>query len=151
MIITIELIDELRKRANVSFESAKEALESCNGDLIEALIYLEKTNKIETPTSNDKEKLINKAKELLGKTNNTKFIVSKEGKTVVNLPLTATILIGTFTFHVSAIAMGVGLFSGYKFKLEKNNGEDVKVNDVINKVQDNIDSFKQKLNEDKAK
>ena len=42
METTLEKIDEVRKRANVSYGEAKEALESCNGDVVEALIYLEK-------------------------------------------------------------------------------------------------------------
>lgn len=41
-MITIEQIDELRKRLDVSYEEAKEALEACNGDMLEAIIYLEK-------------------------------------------------------------------------------------------------------------
>ena len=42
MSVNLELIDELRKRANVSYEDARDALEKCNGDMVEALIYLEK-------------------------------------------------------------------------------------------------------------
>ena len=48
MAVKLELIDELRKRANVSYEDAKDALEKCNGDIVEALIYLEKQNKTKT-------------------------------------------------------------------------------------------------------
>jgi len=44
-MITIEQIDELRKRLDVTYEEAKEALEACNGDMLEAIIYLEKTTK----------------------------------------------------------------------------------------------------------
>ncbi len=32
----------LRERANVSFEEARDALRACNGDLLDALVYLEK-------------------------------------------------------------------------------------------------------------
>ncbi|WP_369702635.1 UBA domain-containing protein [Clostridium moutaii] len=46
MTISIEQIDSLRKRANVNYKKAKEELEKCNGDLVEALLYLEEQNKI---------------------------------------------------------------------------------------------------------
>ena len=46
MSINLEQIDELRKRANVSYEDAKNALEQSDGNLIDALVYLEKQNKI---------------------------------------------------------------------------------------------------------
>lgn len=45
MSISIEQIDLLRKRANVGYKEAKEALEKCNGDIVEALSYLEEQNK----------------------------------------------------------------------------------------------------------
>jgi len=145
MIITIEMIDELKKRANVSFENAKEALEKYNGNLLEALIYLEKHNKIKFTTTSEKNDFFDKVKELIRKGNNTRFIISKSERTVLNLSLTVTILIGAVTFHVSAIALIIGLITGYKFKFEKNNGEDMKVNKVLNKVHENIDNFKKNL------
>ena len=57
MSINLEQIDELRKRANVSYEDAKNALEQNAGNLIEALVYLEKQNKIkpdENPCTDSK-------------------------------------------------------------------------------------------------
>jgi len=145
MTITIEMIDELKKRANVSFENAKEALEKYNGNLLEALIYLEKHNKIKFASTSEKNDFFDKLKALIIKGNNTRFIISKSERTVLNLSLTVTILIGAVTFHVSAIALIIGLITGYKFKFEKNNGEDMKVNKVLNKVHENIDNFKKNL------
>jgi NACalpha-BTF3-like transcription factor len=46
MAVSLELIEILRERANISYEEAKEALEKCNNDVVEALIYLEKQDKI---------------------------------------------------------------------------------------------------------
>lgn len=48
-MITIEQVEELRKRVNVSYEEAKLALEEVNGDILEAVINLEKKNKITPP------------------------------------------------------------------------------------------------------
>lgn len=145
MTITIEMIDELKKRANVSFEDAKEALEMYDGNLVEALVYLEKNNKIKFASSSENNNFSNKIKALIRKGNNTRFIVSKNERTILNFSLTVSVLIGAVTFHVSAIALIIGMLAGYKYKFEKNNGEDMKVNVVLNKVHDNIDNFKKEL------
>ncbi len=41
MNITIEMMDELRKRIDVDYKQAKEALTLSGGDMVEALVYLE--------------------------------------------------------------------------------------------------------------
>jgi len=48
-MITIEQVEELRKRVHVSYEDAKAALEEANGDILEAIIILERENKIAPP------------------------------------------------------------------------------------------------------
>ncbi len=49
MTITFEQVEKLREKVNVSFEDAKAALELTDGDLLDAVIYLEKSGKIDTP------------------------------------------------------------------------------------------------------
>lgn len=41
-----EKVEKLRQRANISYEEAKEALEKSQGDLLDAMIYLEGQGKI---------------------------------------------------------------------------------------------------------
>lgn len=41
-----EKVEMLTKKANVSFEDAKEAMEACNYDMLDAMIYLEKNGKV---------------------------------------------------------------------------------------------------------
>lgn len=48
-MVTLEMVEKLRKYANISYEEAKEALEESDGDILEAIINLEKQNRIETP------------------------------------------------------------------------------------------------------
>ena len=38
----LEKAEKLRKRADVSLEEAVEALKVCDGDLLDAMVYLEK-------------------------------------------------------------------------------------------------------------
>ena len=48
-MITLEMVEKLRKHANVSYEEAKRALEESNGDILEAIVSLEKENRIREP------------------------------------------------------------------------------------------------------
>ena len=41
MEITVEMVERLREKAPVSYAQAKEALEYSEGNLLDALIYLE--------------------------------------------------------------------------------------------------------------
>ncbi len=47
---TLEQVEKLRTMANVSYDEAKIALDATNGDLLEAIIYLEKQGKVNAPT-----------------------------------------------------------------------------------------------------
>ncbi len=47
----LEQIEKLREKANVTYEEAKSALDSANGDLLDALILLERQGKVEPPSA----------------------------------------------------------------------------------------------------
>ena len=46
----LEKVEKLRERADVSYEEAKEALEACDWDLLDAMVWLEKRGKVKGPT-----------------------------------------------------------------------------------------------------
>ena len=48
---TLEQVERLREKANVSFEEAKAALDATGGDLLEAIIYLEKQGRVPPPAN----------------------------------------------------------------------------------------------------
>lgn len=48
-MITLEQVEELRRRANISYDEAKSALEETDGDILEAIINLENQNRIKPP------------------------------------------------------------------------------------------------------
>ncbi len=49
---TLEQVEKLREKANVSYDEARAALDAANGDLLEALILLEKQGKVTAPAAN---------------------------------------------------------------------------------------------------
>ena len=46
MSVTLEQVERLRAHAAVSYEEARRALEACDGDLLDALILLEREGRI---------------------------------------------------------------------------------------------------------
>lgn len=46
---SIEHVEKLREKANVSYAEAKAALDACGDDLLEALLYLERQGKVNPP------------------------------------------------------------------------------------------------------
>ena len=46
---TLEQVERLRERANVTYDEAREALEQCGNDMLDAMIYLEKNGKVDPP------------------------------------------------------------------------------------------------------
>lgn len=47
---TLEQVEKLCEKANISYAEAKAALDEANGDLLDAIIYLEKQGKVHAPT-----------------------------------------------------------------------------------------------------
>ena len=46
---SLDMVEKLRARAGVSYEDAREALDSSDDDMLDALIWLEKNGKVEPP------------------------------------------------------------------------------------------------------
>ena len=126
------------ERANVTYTEAKEALEQTNGDIVEALLYLEKNNKINTETSNKTSNKSTaykeKAKSFWQQLQATSIIMKKNERTFLNVPagiaLIGLIVCMPFSFLVLLIA----ILYGVKINV-------IGENDVANKVNSTLDSF----------
>jgi hypothetical protein len=144
MSTNLNQIDELRKRAHVSYSDAKEALEKCDGDILEAIVYLEKNNK--TPST--KTSFFDKIGALLKKGNETRFIMHKQDKIIFNLSLNIAILITIITLpFIEFIAIGllIALFTGHKLKLQSSTANMSKINQTLDKVSNVVDQVKENI------
>ncbi|SHG91342.1 DUF4342 domain-containing protein [Tepidibacter thalassicus] len=144
MEITLEKIDEIMKRMNVSYEKAKEALVNANGDVVDALIYLEKKDVNVLKGINEKgNELIEKLKEILKKGNVTRVMVEKDGDVLLNLPVT----VGAIGLVLGPVATIVGVSAAmvtkYKIKIVKDDGETLDLNEM---TQDSLTEIKSKMN-----
>lgn len=94
MKVTLEQIDELRNRVNVSYEEAKSTLEKNDGDLIKSIIELEKKKGRRHEKHGSFTAFANKLLAL------KMSVKSKEGNTVLNMPLLVVLLAFIMAFWV---------------------------------------------------
>lgn len=147
MSVNLDQIDELRKRGNCSYQEAKEALEISNGDMVEALVYLEKQHKVKEDKGTS---IYDKIKALITKGNETKFVVKKKDNIVLSLPVTLTLIIAIFTFYISIFVVILASITGHRFMIVSNDVDYSKVNSSLNKVSDVVDKTKKKFLENET-
>src|SRR5690554_1957705 len=126
----LEKIDLIRERLGVSYEKAYNTLQETNGDIIEALIKLEKEKGTEKGENINVERLqvkgqelINKLKEIIKEGNANKIIVKNNEKTLVEIPITAGIIGGVLFPYLTMVAGMAAMYKEYTLEIarEKNN------------------------------
>lgn len=138
MSADLNLVDELRKRANVSYQEAVDALEKNNNNLLDALVYLEGKNKIKPENKCSSNGFFSWVKDIIRKGNKIKFIISKEDNNVLSIPLTAAVIITVFAPYVTLVGLIIAIATRHNIKFKKESGEEASVNKVIQNITDNI-------------
>ena len=152
--VTLEKVDELRKRTGVSYEKAKEALEVCDGNILDALIYIEKLNDT-SETSNsytqfeESKNVISidelKAwfKELIEKGNVTRIKIKKDETELIDIPVNAGIAAGVISIIITPIlaaAVIAAIATQITIEITKEDGSVEVVNKYVSKVANDIKS-----------
>jgi hypothetical protein len=135
MNFNLEQIEMLRERTNATYEEAKEALELYNGDMVEALIYLERQNKVKKNTSASRELgFFASVKQLIKKCHQIKFLIKKNDTIVINLPLTIVIVVSIIMTPFVVVGLLAALITNHKIKFEKPDGGDMEINNTMDRV-----------------
>lgn len=141
MTINLETIDALRDRTQVSYSKAKEALEASNGDLVEAIIYLEKKGYTSTKNANEKKGEFKKnTKSFFKKMNSINFDLLKKGKTTLRLPLPIFLLTLLLAFPFVVIGLLIAIALGYKIEFTKDGKQIKEINDSLNNISNTMQS-----------
>jgi hypothetical protein len=148
MSISLELIEKLKEKVNISYADAKEALEKCNGDLVDALIYLEKENKIKTaPEEKKTSGFWATIKKWVKRSNNTRFIISKKDETVLNLSMTIFIILAIIATPFVLVGLLLALFTGHKFRVKTDDFNEEKINKTFDDISDAASKVTDKVTE----
>ncbi|MDF2675898.1 MAG: ubiquitin-associated protein [Bacillota bacterium] len=146
MNVTLEQIDELRSRVNVSYEEAKRVLENNNGDLIKSIIELENKKGIKNnPKKGGFSSAVDKLLELKLR------IKNKNGDIILNLPLVVVLITFMMAFWVVAFGFLLALITSCDIKIYRDKNS-IKVNGLKKNMQETVDKIKVKsekiINED---
>lgn len=154
---TIEQVEKLREKANVSYDEAKAALDASNGDILDAMIYLEKQGKVKEPDGGGQfsSKHIEAAPQnssqqqqatdngqtftdllkrfgrflamLIRKGNANSFEIVSNDEIKAVIPVTALVLLLIFAFWVTIPLLIIGLFFNFRYRFK---GPDLGTNPV---------------------
>lgn len=136
----LQKIDEILRRTNTDYSTAKEALDAANGDVLEAIIIIENQQKGKTGSSSFRgEQIMNQLKDILAKGNSTKLTIKKNNEVIINIPITAS-LVGAFIApFLSAAGITVALLAKCSVEITQSDG---KIIDLGQKVDEGISAVK---------
>ena len=136
--ITLEKIDVIRERTGVTYGEARESLEACDGNVVDALIYIEKTKKSNMEDLyTTKDEFVSFIKDLIHKGNVTRIKIKKDDKVIVDLPVNAGVATGALAllWPTLLITLGVGalaaVFTNFTIEITKEDGSIEVVNKII--------------------
>lgn len=145
--VTLEKIDMIKERTKVSYKEAKEALEKCNGNIVDALIYIEnEKRKKKEELYITKEELVTWIKGLVKKGNINRIKITKNNKVIADIPVTAAIAVTAISFLAYPF-ITVGVFTAALTKVSIEITKTDGTVEVINKIVKNtVDNIKDKVN-----
>lgn len=132
--ITLEMVDEVRNRTGVDYKAAKEALELYEGDVLEAIIYLdslkaggEKHKGQFTSKTND---IMEQLRELVNKGIVTKILVERNDRVIMDIPVLAGGLAAFVFAPATVTAIVAAVATGCVIKIVKEDGEQMNLNEM---------------------
>lgn len=145
--ITLEKIDLVRERTGVSYTEAKDALVASDGNVVDALIYIENNKK----SSKDefyatKDEFVDWIKDTVKKGNVTRIRIKKDDKIVVDMPVTAGIAATTIAGLLWAPLLGIGLLTAVFTKVTVEITKDDGSVDIVNTtIENTLKDVKEKV------
>ncbi|MGM0378571.1 MAG: DUF4342 domain-containing protein [Bacillota bacterium] len=137
MKITLEQVDEVIQRTNVNYEDAKKALQESDGDVLDAIVYLEKNEKA-SKTQEVKKEFSDFLKEIIDKGKVNKILVKKDNEQIMNVPIAAGI-IGTVFFSTAIIAAVASAFiAGCEIYIVNDDDKTINIKEYSKEKYDNL-------------
>lgn len=160
-----EMTEKLSEKMGVSMEKAKAALEASDWDMLDAAILLEQeagekkkdayTTRNEAKTEHKEEKTAADTLRRIGRFfgniirigNRNKFEIWRKGEMIVELPVTAAVLLLLLGHGFAVALLIIGLFTGFKYRFS---GEELG-KDSVNSVMDKVSKAADRTDDDETK
>ena len=164
-----DMVEKLIKKADVSYEEARDALEAADWDMLDAIVYLERAGKIHGGqpefTTKQEHKKHSKDKRCEKKRNqgwsnfmkslgrmiqwgNENFLeVERGGDVMFSLPITVCAMLLFFAFWITVPLLVIGLFFGYHYSFRGTAGNHDALNRAMDKASQAADHIKREVKE----
>lgn len=141
-MITIETIDEFRRRTNSSYDDARYFLEQHNGDLLESIIDFEKTRNNNYGNNNCGRQqgrphgdFGGAIKRAVQKLLDIRIVVTDKTNRTVSVPILVPIVLCPL-WHVMILLGIVMMIMGFKFGVKEIQDENLNVENIISRLRD---------------
>lgn len=170
----LEKVELVVEKTGVTYEEARNALEQCNYDVLDAIVLLEQqgktqaqtahttTDRTDQPMSTDMERaqqayqnstrnthfqdvferVMDSLKRICTRGLEVSFVVERNDAQVLAIPVLILVILILFLFPATIPLLVVGLFFGFRYHFEGLKDGSVNVNDVMDKVADGAESFR---------
>ena len=147
--ITLEKVDQVIERTYATYAEAKEALEACDGDVVNALIYIEKKreeeSKVEEEVMEEKaesfEDIKKFLKDLIDKGNVSRIRILKDEKVLTDMPVNAGIAAGAIAVifpSILALSVVAAIATKITIEITKADGSVEIVNKIVKNAANDI-------------
>ena len=170
-----EKVEKLVEKAGVTYEEAKQALEAADGDMLDAMILLERSGKTQAPKSSTYStkyedqsayyaaseqmeqkkqsngsgigaKLADLGKKVWHILSTNYLNISRGEQIIARLPLWATLLIFLTAWYLAVILLIVSLFFDFRYSFS-GEADMTSVNDIMDKAADAAVKAKEEFKE----
>lgn len=133
-MITIQMIDEFRRRTHASYDDAKYFLETYNGDMLEAIIAFEKsrTHGFNNP-GRDRGRYGRGFAKLLQRLIDIKIIITDKNQRNFNVPILVPIVLVPL-WHIFIIVAIALMILGFRLSIREIHDENVNVDAMFQKM-----------------
>ena len=162
-----EMAEKLAEKMNVSLEEAKEALEACDWEMLDAALMLEKEHGADSqkaystrPDPEEEQSRREQAKErrrgvveglggllrsAVSLGNRNRFEVRKGDEVVLEMPVLVLVLLMLFAFWVCLPLLVIGLFAGFRYSFSGAELGRESVNSAMDKAAEAVEKVKEEV------
>ncbi len=168
----LEKVELIREKCEVSYADATAALDHANGDVLDAIIWLEEQGKTKrttaqastAPSSHENsmskemaqaqaayrkstESMWSSLTKLLKKSLKYKFIATRHGEVLLRIPVLLPI-VGVFLWGATIWLLIIGLFFDIRYRIEGIHSVTIEVNEAMDQAAAIASNLKDKIKED---
>ncbi|WP_051188505.1 DUF4342 domain-containing protein [Proteocatella sphenisci] len=147
-MVTLEKIDKIVERTGVTFEEARDALNECNGDVVEAIILIQSEPGLKQEKDSKVSDIISTLKEYIRKGNVSRIIVENDGEVVLSIPVTVGVIGAVIAPVIAVIGLGATVINKVTVKVVDSDGKVTNINKVKSEKVDDLKKAGKEMSED---